>query len=115
MQTIEWIGDVSKTSNKWFKWVKYLSKSNESVIKNYGKNSDRGYFFEVDIDYPKKNLKSHKDLPFSAERKELINRQKYIIFALKKKIRKSRKACLRYRRQGKIFCSYKSFKTSIKS
>ena len=80
MQTIVWIGDVSKTSNKWFKWVKYLSKSNESVIKNYGKNSDRGYFLEVDIDYPKKKFKSHKDLPFSAERKELINRQKYISF-----------------------------------
>ena len=74
------MGDVSKTSNKWFKWVKYLSKSNESVIKNYGKNSDRGYFLEVDIDYPKKNFKSHKDLPFSAARKELINRQKYISF-----------------------------------
>ena len=80
MQTIVWIGDVSKTSNKWFKWVKYLSKSNESVIKNYGKNSDRGYFLEVDIDYPKKKFKFHKDLPFSAERKELINRQKYISF-----------------------------------
>ena len=56
MQTIVWMGDVSKTSNKWFKWVKYLSKSNESVIKNYGKNSDRGYFLAVDIDYPKKKI-----------------------------------------------------------
>ena len=41
-----------------FKWVKNLSKCNsiqfnENFIKEYDKNSDIGYFFEVDIDYPK--------------------------------------------------------------
>ena len=37
-----------------FKWVKDLSKFNESFIKNYDENSDKGYIFEVDVKYPKK-------------------------------------------------------------
>ena len=53
-----------------FKWVKYLAKFNESFIKKYNQNSDRGYFLEVDVKYPKNLFKSHKDLPFLAERKE---------------------------------------------
>ena len=34
-----------------FKWVKKLSKV---IIKNYDENSDKGYFLEVDVEYPKK-------------------------------------------------------------
>ena len=37
-----------------FKWVEDLSKFIDSFIKNYDKYSDRGYFFEVDVDYQKK-------------------------------------------------------------
>ena len=37
-----------------FKWEKDLSKFNESVIKNYDENSDKGYILEVDVEYPKK-------------------------------------------------------------
>ena len=36
-----------------FKWVENLSKFNEDFLKNYDENSDKGYFLEVDIDYPK--------------------------------------------------------------
>ena len=54
-----------------FKWVEDLSDFNESFIKNYDENSDRGYFLEVDADYPKNLLNSQKDVPFLAERKEL--------------------------------------------
>ena len=43
-----------------FKWVKKLSKFNESLIKGYNKNSDRGYFLEVDVEYPKNYLISIK-------------------------------------------------------
>ena len=81
-----------------FKWVTYLSRFNENFIKSYNENSDKRYFLEVDAEYPKNYL-------------ALI----FTIFTIKKKIRKSRKACLCYRRQRKIRHSHKSFKTSNKS
>ena len=62
-----------------FKWENDLSRFNEDFIKNYNENSDIGYFFEVDVEYPKKLFGLHKDLRFLPERK---------------KIRKSRKTCL---------------------
>ena len=39
-----------------FKWVEKsrLSKFNEIFIKKYEENSDKGYFFEVDVDYTKR-------------------------------------------------------------
>ena len=54
-----------------FKWVKHLSKFNEKFIKDYSENSDRGYFLEVDVEYPKKLINLHKDLSFLLERKKL--------------------------------------------
>ena len=55
-----------------FEWVKNLSKFNEDFIKNYDENSDKGYFLEVDVEYPKTLFNSHKDLPFLPERKKVI-------------------------------------------
>ena len=40
-----------------FKCVEDLSQFNEDFIKNY-ENSDKGYILEVDLEYPKKNIKS---------------------------------------------------------
>ena len=39
-----------------FEWIKEddLSKFNETFIKNYDENSDKGYILEVDNEYPKK-------------------------------------------------------------
>ena len=52
-----------------FKWIKDdLTKSNESFIKNYDENSDKGYILEVDVEYPKNLHKLHSDLPFFPER-----------------------------------------------
>ena len=53
-----------------FKWVKKLSRFNEIFIRNYDENSDKGYFLEVDVDYPKKLFDLRKDLPFLPERKK---------------------------------------------
>ena len=36
-----------------FKWVEKLSKFNEKFIKSYNENSNKGYFFEVDVKNPK--------------------------------------------------------------
>ena len=45
-------GMSQKISTNDFKWVKQeeLSKFNEDFIKNYDKNGNIKYFFEVDID-----------------------------------------------------------------
>ena len=54
-----------------FKWKKQkkLSKFNEDFIKNYDENSNKGYFLEVDFDYPKELFNFHKDLPFLPQKK----------------------------------------------
>ena len=59
-----------------FKWVKKLSERNsiefnESFIKNYEENSNKGYFLEVDVEYPKHLLNLHMDLPFLQERNKI--------------------------------------------
>ena len=54
-----------------FKWVGKLSKFNERFIKSYNENSDKGYFLEVDVKYPKNLFNSQEDLPFLLERKKI--------------------------------------------
>ena len=56
-----------KLSVNGFKWVKKLSKFDEHFMKSYGENSDKGYFFEVDVEYPK-NLFSRAALNGTAFR-----------------------------------------------
>ena len=54
-----------------FKWIKKLSEFNEDFMKGYDENSDKGYFLEVDVEYPKKLFNLHRDLPFLPERKKI--------------------------------------------
>ena len=56
-----------KLSVDGFKWVKDLSKFNESFIKNYDENSDKGYILEIDVEYVKKLFNLHSDLPLLPE------------------------------------------------
>ena len=61
-----------------FEWVKNLSKFNEGFIKEYDENSNTGYFFEVEVEYPKTLFNSHKDLAFLPERKNIKKVEKLI-------------------------------------
>ena len=61
-----------------FKWENDLSKFNENTIKSYNENSDVGYFFEVDIEYPKQLWSSHKGLPFLPEGRKLEKVEKLV-------------------------------------
>ena len=54
-----------------FEWVKKLSKSDERFIKNYYEESNKGYFLEVDVEYPKNLFSIHNDLPFLPERSKI--------------------------------------------
>ena len=54
-----------------FKWIKNVSRSDENFIKNYNEDSNKGWIFEVDVEYPKNLLNLHGDLPFLPERKKI--------------------------------------------
>ena len=62
----------------YFKWVEDLYQFNEDFIKSYKKSSDKGYFLEEDIYYPKRLFNLHKDLPFLPERKKIEKVEKLI-------------------------------------
>ena len=53
------------------KWVDDLSIFTEDFIKNYDEESDIGYLFVVDVEYPKNLHKLHSDLPFLPERMKI--------------------------------------------
>ena len=50
-----------------FARIKDLSKIDEDFIKNYDKDSDKGYILEVDVKNPKTLHDLHSDLPFLPE------------------------------------------------
>ena len=47
-------------------------------IKDYDKNSDKGYILEVDVEYPKNLHKLHSDLPFLPERMKINKSTKLV-------------------------------------
>ena len=60
-----------KLSVKHFEWIKDTSQFNEDFIKNYNKESDEGYFLEVDVLYLEKLHQVQNDLPFLPERMKI--------------------------------------------
>ena len=67
-------------------WVEDLSQFKQDFMKNYDENSDKGYFLEVDAEYPKKLFNLHSDLPFLPERKKIRKCNKLVCdFHYKKK------------------------------
>ena len=52
-------------------WTQETSKFSENIIKNYNEESEEGYFFEVDVQYPEKLHELHNDLPFLSEREKI--------------------------------------------
>ena len=71
MQTNGWAMS-QKLSVNGFELVKRLSKFDERLIKIMKKNSDKGYFLEVDIQYPNDVFSLHSDLLFLPERNKIV-------------------------------------------
>ena len=67
-----------KLPAKNFKWIKDISKFDESFIKSCNEESDKGYFLEVDIQYPEKLHDFYKDLPFLPERMKIEKVEKLV-------------------------------------
>ena len=61
-----------------FKWVKDNSKFHESFIKIYNEERDKGYFLEVDGQYPEKLHDFHNDLQFLPEKMQIENNEKLV-------------------------------------
>ena len=51
-----------------FEWNKNTSKFNWKFIRNYAEDSDTGYIFKADVEYPQRLHNLHNLLPFLPKR-----------------------------------------------
>ena len=58
--------------------VKDISRFDDRFIKSYDEESDDRYFLEVDVQYSKKLLDLHIDLPFSPEKMKIEKVEKLV-------------------------------------
>ena len=61
-----------------FEWIKDTSQFNKDFI-NYNEESDGRYFLEADVQYLKKLLELHKDVPFLPERMNIEKVEKLVV------------------------------------
>ena len=61
-----------------FEWVEDPSKIDEDFIKNYDEDSNKGYFINCDVEYPKELHSLHSDLPFLPARMEINGCKKLV-------------------------------------
>ena len=61
-----------------FEQFEDTSQFNEDFIKNYNKESDEGYFLEVDVQYSETLHELHNDLPFLPERIKIEKVEKLV-------------------------------------
>ena len=61
-----------------FVWIEDTSQFNEDFIKNYNKETDEGYFLEVDAQYLEKLHDLHNNLPFFPERMKIEKFEKLV-------------------------------------
>ena len=59
-------------------WQENIHKFNQDFIKNYDEDSNKGYFLEVDVEYPKKLFNPHMDLRFLPEREKIEKYNKFV-------------------------------------
>ena len=68
-----------------FKWIKNVTEIDETFIKNYVEDSDKGYIFEVDVKYPRRLHDLHSDLLFLPKRTKTDKCKKLVFNLCKKK------------------------------
>ena len=68
-----------------FIWVENRPKFNEDFIKSYNEDSNIGYFFEVEVQYPEKLHELHNDLPFLPEGMQIRKVEKLVVYLRDKK------------------------------
>ena len=61
-----------------FEWIEDTSKFNEDFIKKSNEESDKGYFLELDFQYPEKLHELYNDLPFLPERMKIEKAEKLV-------------------------------------
>ena len=54
-----------------FKWVEDLSQFKGDFLHNYNENSNKGYFLEVDVEYPKNLFNLQNNLSFLSKREKI--------------------------------------------